>query len=342
MFEDSNFHKFLPDEKIDIYEPHLDLFFQTLFERQLIWKRRFIDKLDKPWTEDPILADNKFTNVYRELDRSSQWQIKNIILDKTLDDQNLLWKIMIYRYFNAPEAFENSIENPWRNGIPDYDEFNEIEFEEYINNVRKTGVNPFTTAYYVNSTAARGTSRNYCYTRLVAPHLHENIPGLLYKLKNSKTPAEIISFIKTFPASGDFIAHEFYQDFTYVDRYTGRKFMKFDQNDFTNVGPGASLGIRLIFPSLKNKRQETGIYVLRDIAVEKLMEISERTGVEFPYLNWDKKNGNYFTTSNGQLTLHQIEMWLCEFQKYWKMMIGQGKQRSKFVEKTNNAGYGVF
>ena len=137
------------------------------------------------------------------------------------------------------------------------------------------------------------------------------------------------------PAVADFIAHEFYQDFTYIPRYRGIEFMKFDQNDFTNVGPGASIGIRLIYPSLKTVReQKQAIYWLRDLAEEWLTKIGDEKGEKMVYLNWDTKKGAYYLTNNCNITLHQIEMWLCEFQKYWKMIIGEGKQRSKFVPKT--------
>ena len=64
MFENYSWHDKLPDERLEVYEPHVRLFFETMYERQMIWKRRFIEK--------------------RELDRNSQWQIKNILLDSEL------------------------------------------------------------------------------------------------------------------------------------------------------------------------------------------------------------------------------------------------------------------
>ena len=172
---------------------------------------------------------------------------------------------------------------------------------------------------------------------------------LIAKVITAKKPEEIIEYLKTFPAVADFIAHEFYQDFTYIPRYTNRKFMKFDQNDFTNVGPGCSIGIRLIYPSLKTVReQKQAIYWLKEAATEWLEKIGKEKGEPFPYLDWDKERGEYYTFSRQEyeedelnrdvlyteITLHQIEMWLCEFQKYWKMIIGEGKQRSKFVPRS--------
>lgn len=350
MFEREKWYNLLPPSTYECWLPYLELFFQTMYERQMIWKRRFLDKRPRPWTTDPILDQYKFTNVYRELDRSSQWQIKNILLDHDLDITNLVWKLMVYRIFNSPETFSFDSEkyfhlfsedqapalsaNRWRNGIPDYDKYDEEEFADFIAGVRRAGLNPYTNAYLINSMATPGHGRDYCYTHVVLPTLHGLIPQLIDKVHNAENPKEIIAFLKTIPEVSDFIAHEFYQDFTYIPRYTDKTFMKFDQNDFTNVGPGASVGIRLIFPSLTRSQQVTGIYKLRDMAEQKLSRIGEKNREPMPYLEWDKKRKRYKTTEECNITLHQIEMWLCEFQKYWKMTTGQGKQRSKFSPKT--------
>lgn len=364
MFENASWYDKLPDENLEVYEPHLRLFFETMFERQTIWYKRFIKKQKAPWTENTIFQNSKFTNVYRELDRNSQWQIKNILLDDKLDLRNLIWKLMVFRFFNNPETFtfnpngvaiqgnlfgpeiksglkqaENCNElisaSKWRNGIPDYEEYDEDEFSRFIAGVRSSGKNPYTTAYLINSQAAPGQPRDYCYTRVVIPTLHKRVDELIEVVQNANKPEEIIEFLKTLPAVADFIAHEFYQDFTYIQRYTDRVFMKFDQNDFTNVGPGASVGIRLIYPNLKTmKEQKPAIYWLRDEAEKWLKKIAEEKGHSMYFLYWDNKKKEYYTNDKCNITLHQIEMWLCEFQKYWKMMIGQGKQRSQFRPRT--------
>ena len=90
LLSTASFADFLPDDTIDVHQEHKRLFFWLMHERMAIWKRRFIDKKDRPWTENEILRDYKFTNVYRELDRNSQWQIKNILLDDELSLKNLI------------------------------------------------------------------------------------------------------------------------------------------------------------------------------------------------------------------------------------------------------------
>lgn len=366
MFENAAWYRDLPDESLSVYEPNLRLFFETMHERQLIWKRRFIDRKERPWTENKIFQESKFTNVYRELDRNSQWQIKNILLDDKLSLKNLIWKLMVFRFFNNPETFtfepkgksvqpslfgaevKSGLEQAqtteelisakrWRNGIPDYDEYDEDEFSRFIAGVRSSGQNPYTTAYLINSQATPGMPRDYCYTRVVVPTLHKRLPELIKMTLTAKKAEDIIVFLKSLPSVADFIAHEFYQDFTYIPRYTDRKFMKFDQNDYTNVGPGASIGIRLIYPSLSTIReQKQAIYWLRDEAEGWLTKISSEKGENMPYLSWNKTLRKYEIQDKCNITLHQIEMWLCEFQKYWKMLIGKGKQRLKFVPRTKS------
>lgn len=366
MFAAYSFFDQLPNENIDVHEENKRLFFWLMHERMCIWKHRFIDKKERPWTENEILRDYKFTNVYRELDRNSQWQIKNILLDDSLSLKNLIWKMMVFRFFNNPETFTFNPKNKaiqgnlfgaptksglkqaqshdelipatkWKNGIPDYDEYDEDEFSRFIAGIRSTGLNPYTTAYLINSQAAPGQPRDYCYTRVVVPTLHAKIPEIIKTVISAKSPEDIIRYLTKMPAVADFIAHEFYQDFTYIPRYTDRKFMKFDQNDYTNVGPGASIGIRLIYPSIDNlKDQKQAIYWLRDAAEKELAKIAKSKGEPMYYLEWDKEKRQYYFSDECNITLHQIEMWLCEFQKYWKMTIKTGKQRSKFEPKTKS------
>lgn len=328
--------RFLPDESKIVDEQNFNTFYDVMLERMLIWKRRFIDNQPRPWTKNPILGKFKFTNVYRMLDRSSQWQIQHILLDTSVKGVNLVWKLMVYRMFNNPETFEKGLKH-WKNGIPDYKDYDVYEFYEFIQGIKDRGGNPFTNAYLTNSASYPGLSRLESYTQKILPKLHGMIPRLYKLMKTANKAEEIIDYLKTIPSCAAFMAHEYYQDFTYIALYRDDNFFKFDQNDFTNVGPGASLGIRLIFPELKGAEQINGIYWLKELAAEELPKAAERLGVTepIPFVEWSKKEKKYVLIEECNITLHQIEMWLCEYQKYWKMVIGEGKQRSEFVPKTN-------
>ena len=336
----------LPDESLDICEENLHLFFKTMFERQNIWYKRFILKKERPWTKDEFLRDYKFTNVYRELDRNSQYQINNVFKSNiwnNSDRKELIWRIMLFRFFNQPEFFDFIEELTHSAEMAGYEEygfvgkiipyhaFNPDYLKEFMEAYREKGGNPFTNAYLTNSQACPGKTRDECFAFKVIPTLHQLVPKISKTLLLAKSPDDIIKLLLTLPSVSHFMAHEFYQDFTYAPRYAGIDLMKFDQDDYTNVGPGAEVGIRLIFPSRKSKKEKLqAIYDLRDLAVDYLEQFGD-----FKYLEYNSISGNYFIDySKPKLTLHQIEMWLCEFQKYWKMMIGEGKQRSIFQPKT--------
>lgn len=338
--------KHLPDVSLEVSEENLELFFQTMLERQNIWYRRSIQEKERPWTQkDDILRDYKFTNVYRELDRNSQYQITNIFRNfiDTKDRKEFIWRIIFFRFFNNPEFFEFIFrwtseaeqqgyeEYGFVGIIPPYKTFNPEYLKEFMEAFREEGGNPFTNAYLTNSHACPGKTRDECFAFKVIPTLHKMIPRISKILLKAKTPEEIIEVLMELPSVSNFMAHEFYQDFTYAPRYSGVNLMRFDQDDFTNVGPGADAGIRWIFPNRKNKKDKLqAIYDLKEIAVDYLKSLGK-----FKYLGYNPQNDEYYWDRNlNHITLHQIEMWLCEFQKYKKMQLRIGKQRSRFEPKT--------
>lgn len=346
MFKKDKWVNLLPDDEQNINAQHLRKFFLTMYERQEIWYKRFWDKEPAPWTNNAILRDNKFTNVYRELDRNSQWLINNVLLHcDELSVNDTVWRIMLFRYFNQPALFDYASGKlqgteirSWQNGVPSYAEYDEDEFADHILQVRATGQRPYTSAYYVNSTnqSAPGMGADYIFGHIVIPNLHKNIPSIVKCIRNSKTPQVLIDLLKTLPNCSDFLAHEFYQDFTYISIYTHHQFFRWTQNDFTNVGPGAALGLRLVLPSLKTYKERVGgIRYLRDVAVSELLKIGD-----FKFIHWDKK-ARCYKRSSPALSLHQIEMWLCEYGKYWKMQVGEGKQRSKYQHQQSELQYNI-
>jgi hypothetical protein len=150
----------------------------------------------------------------------------------------------------------------------------------------------------------------------------------MLEASNKKKPLILINKLIELKSISNFLAHEFYQDFCDCATY-GIKIMDLDKNDYTNVGPGCSLGIRLIFPSTQTiKGQEEKIHFLRDISSEYLKQFGD-----FKYLVYDRKKDSYSVSNDGELDLHNLEFCLCEKSKLWKMGIKQGKQRSKYKGK---------
>jgi hypothetical protein len=62
----------------DLTHAEESLFWYWISERHSIFLRRQEGK-PKPWTDDPILRDYKFTNPFRENDRGTVWLRENFL-----------------------------------------------------------------------------------------------------------------------------------------------------------------------------------------------------------------------------------------------------------------------
>lgn len=336
------YYEYLPDRNLEVSEEHMNAFFSTMYERQLIWKRRFIDKAPQPWTSDNIFNENRFTNVYRELDRSSQFIIKKVIIaNKDSSLNNLVWKILVYRLFNNPETFELA-SFIWPGGIPDYEDFNEQKdkYSKFIQLIQKMGANPFTNAYFVSSSFAQGASRTEAYTEITLPTLWQNICRIIDSCLLAESPKDITQTLHIIPGVKDFIANELYTDLLYINKFTDRELIPFDSSAHTNVGPGSLLGIRLIYPSVETREQQIAkMYELLSIAQDKLKALENDNLEKMPYVSYDNEKQDWVITETFNFDISNIEGWLCEYSKYWKMSIEQGRIQRKFEPVSENDMY---
>jgi len=337
MVKEKAWHKFLPDTSLDLCEENLEEFFALMYERQQIWWKRNILKQPAPWTENVIFRDYKFTNIYREQDRSSQFLIHNIIRNKKITHlRDLLFKMIIYRFYNKPESFDS--QNPNRIKLSSYLDFNSDKQWKQTYKLRESGSDPFHCAYLMNPTnltkkkagwvdgKVPGIFRDWVYTQVVFNQVHKIMDELVSLFKSSKSPQQIIDLLTTIPAVAVFMATEFYLDFTYISTYRDDFDFKWTANDHYNVGPGCSTGIRLIFPNLQKKDQHKALPLLRDLSKDELSKHGQ-----FKYIFWDKVKEKYIVTTEWNLNIHNQEFFLCEYQKIKKMQWEEGKQRTKFI-----------
>jgi hypothetical protein len=325
------FQKYMPDASLKLDKTHLHEFFRTMYERQNIWWRREVLKQSFPWTEDKYLRDYKFCNVYRVLDRNSQYEFEHVVKPYQSKFQ-FIWRVCFFRLFNQPDFFRFlEKKKGWKGGIPTWEEYKEggFDLELMMREYRKQGGNPFTNAYLTNSLACPGMTRDWCFANKVIPTLHEKVQELWdLSIARRVSPAEWCKKANELPSVSGFVSHEFFLSLCYREEFGFGKFNGWNRNMFTNVGPGASLGLSLILPSRRtNKEQLEGLHWINKRAKSYL----KKHFPDFKYLKWDGKEFSVGSKYNIMLT--DIEFWLCEYQKYWKMTIGVGKQRSKYMSK---------
>jgi hypothetical protein len=108
----------------DINDP-FERYIAFLIERDKIYYRKTTGR-HWPWTEDSILQEFSFTEVYRERDRTSLHYQKTIRDYYTQDDAFVLPGTVLYRWFNRMSTCDSFF------GQPDFG--NKSIFEHYIDN----------------------------------------------------------------------------------------------------------------------------------------------------------------------------------------------------------------
>lgn len=206
-------------------------------------------------TDDPILREYKFTNVYRACDRVSQYLIKNVIykdLDKYTPEDVLL-RILVFKVFNRIETWD------YLSHLTDItiDTFN---VERLSKALTKRQVNSpiFSNAYMMTG----------CYSGYEGIHTKHQVwlqmiedefikkQGFRKVLK-AQSMADVYNQLRDYPLIGDFLAYQYTIDFNYSP------YLNFDEDSFVKAGVGAVRGIKKCFVSY-GYDYEDAIYFVHD------------------------------------------------------------------------------
>jgi hypothetical protein len=185
----------------------------------------------------------------------------------------------------------------------------------------------------------KGLKKYELYFLSTIPQIYKSIPLICDAIRNKESIEAIISIILKIANVANFLSYEFYLDLCYIAKYNllYDKLIYFTENDFVNVGPGCSTGLRLIFPNQNTyKKQLHSLDVLYKNAEKQLQQHIQLNHLpQFSYLYWDKVEKRYYFSNQFNLTKHNIEFWLCEYQKYWKVLNNVGKQRQSHTANQN-------
>lgn len=94
----------------------IDEFFRTARERHRIYLRRQEGRR-RPWTRDEIMHTYKFTNVFRELDRTTVWLRKNA-REEMRSRPEVLLAVVLFRWFNRTTTGEAIFLQKEIGGVP--------------------------------------------------------------------------------------------------------------------------------------------------------------------------------------------------------------------------------
>lgn len=218
-------------------------YFYFIQERMAIFWNKYDHKL--PWTTDPILIEHKFTNVYRALDRVSQYLIREIIYkEKSFKEEDILLRILVFKIFNKPETWEH-IEK--KVGPITTDNFNLQRINSVLLEL-KNSQPIFNNAYMMTGTHSLYNYLKYKHEKWLGMVEKEIIgKSILKKIICAKSLREVYSLLRNCSFIGDFLAYQYTIDMNYSS------VIDFNENSFVKAGIGAIRGIKKCFESLDKK-----------------------------------------------------------------------------------------
>lgn len=290
-------------------------FFAFMRERENIRLRKQAGD-SRPWTQDTILQEFKFTNVRRHYDWTTSKLRENFYAEHRSDDRrSILMNCALYRYFGTYE-FADAV------GWQDYDDF---DFDEIIDTAARrlsSGQRVFTGAYVVTNQGISAPKQEVVVNYFMKD-LHAATPALLQIVQMTRSwrkVSEAMSKIGGFGGTG-FMSKEILLDTMMTNfwdteiSYEGDYPVMFpaDYPDWTPIGPGGLRGAARLcgveYPEHNTLKPAQALEVIL-----KLVDIQ----------------GEHWPAEYGWLYPTDIQFQLCEFDKYERVRLGQGRPRSRY------------
>tara|TARA_R110000851_G_scaffold16046_2_gene52544 strand:+ start:35789 stop:36694 length:906 start_codon:yes stop_codon:yes gene_type:complete len=289
-------------------------FFSFVKEREQIRLRKEAD-LPYPWTEDQILRDFKFTNVHRHHDRTSrelreQFYNQNFMADR----KTILMNAATFRYFGTYE-FASAL------GWTPFDQMDDDHWEKVKDLAEERMFNKervFTGAYVITNQGISAPKQEVVVEYFLKA-LHkkaEELSEIARETDSWEQVATEMRKIQGFGGSG-FMTKEILMDTTYanfwnhtlIDHDDGKFTFPKDWNEWTPIGPGARRG------------------AARVLGDDEAKQLKEDKAFSVIWSLWFEREDHI---PDIEMCLHDIQFQLCEFDKYERVRLGQGRPRSRY------------
>lgn len=287
-----------------------DTYWKFAAERQEVFFARA--KADpRPWTNDSILNDHKFTNAYRASDRVSQFLIQKVIYHGNQNAEEVFFRIMLFKFFNKIETWQ-LLERELGEIL--YSSFSIDRYDSILTNAINTHKRIYSAAYIMPT-----GGRNSTFERKHRMHLHLVEMMMKDKLPNKVTSArsmgKVFELLKSYPSLGDFLAYQYATDINYSE------LTDFPETQFVIPGPGAKDGIKKCFTKTGGLSEAEIIKIVMERQEEEFL----RLGLEFKTL-WGRP-----------LMLIDCQNIFCETDKYARVkhpdikgLTGRSRIKQKF------------
>ena len=271
-------------------------------ERENIRLQKEVSQLPPPWTNDSILQEYKFCQVFREDDRTTRW-FREHIREPMKNSPDVLMATVIFRWFNWIPTGRTLIENDLLKN------WNRKKAIEEITKQPKW----ITGAYIIKT--PNGMDKVTGVAECVS-HMWQDREYLTKEIVKTKSLEDTWTLLRDYPYMGPFMAYEVVTDL----RHT---YLLEDAEDvltWGNAGPGAMRGLNRL------TGRELGYSKRSHDWVGEMQELYKIVQTKLPVHILQRNDMKY--------EMREIEGGLCEFDKYSRIVKGEGRTRS--IYKENN------
>src|SRR5689334_6219368 len=85
-----------------------DTYWRFAARRQRVYLSRLRHE-SPPWSDDPILREYRFTNVFRAADRVSQYLLREVLYSDRAptDPTNVIFRVLLFKLFNKVATWQH-------------------------------------------------------------------------------------------------------------------------------------------------------------------------------------------------------------------------------------------
>ena len=253
-----------------------------------------MERGDRPWTDDPIIARHKFTNAYRASDRVSQYLIRNVIYRGDQSPQEVFFRTVLFKLFNKIETWDLL---QARLGPVTYEDFSFERFDHVLSEAISSKTRIYSAAYIMPSgnSAFGYQAKHRNHLKLLERMMEDRVPDQIAGFPDMKQAFELL---RSYPTIGNFLGYQLVTDLNYSE------ICDFTEMEFVVPGPGALDGIHKCFSDLGGLNEIDVIKLVTDRQQQEF----ERLGLQFRSL-WGRP-----------LQLIDCQNLFCEVSKYARVM----------------------
>lgn len=249
----------------------------------------------KPWTDDPILQRYRFCNICREWDTVTQWVSANIT-QPNADHGDLWFVLFMARIFNWPPTLDQlGFPLPW--GVP-----MQRRIKKIVEARIARGDKVWTGAYMVSTNGHRKIKHDYfledvfpqawAMRAVVRPRVGDTLESFSQRLLAVNGMAH-------------FMVGQVIADLKYVEPLRSAP----DWLTWCVPGPGSKRGLNRVLGRELMAPWKVPAFQVQMAELQKVLN---------------------YKTKDGPLHAQDIQNCLCEFDKYERVRLGQGRPRSTY------------